>query len=169
MYYGSSESASRRLEGRGHFKIWGAVPAAGQGWRQVGKIEFCGKWSKPGSEGVVGIRGVTSSPTTPVFLGLLPFAQKLVRKSCRSANTPAGCRLLFAGLFGKRVKIMGSAPRPPLGAAHLGSYELRIWGITSKTDRNNDLFLLLEQSPLQILVFGYVSYFRNQLLIHTFL
>ena len=42
------------------------------------KISFFEKWSKPGSEGVVGIRGVTSSPTTPVFLGLLPFAQKLV-------------------------------------------------------------------------------------------
>ena len=39
--------------------------------------DFCPKWSKPGSEGVVGTRGPPTVPTTPVFLGLLPFAQKL--------------------------------------------------------------------------------------------
>ena len=42
------------------------------------KISFFEKWSKPGSEGVVGTRGPPTVPTTPVFLGLLPFAQKLV-------------------------------------------------------------------------------------------
>ena len=45
------------------------------------KISFFEKWSKPGSEGVVGTRGPPTVPTTPVFVRLLPFAQKLVRKS----------------------------------------------------------------------------------------
>ena len=45
-----------------------------------GKIDLFAKWSKPGSEGVVGTRGPPTVPTTPVFVRLLPFAQKLVRK-----------------------------------------------------------------------------------------
>ena len=46
--------------------------------RPGAKIRFFEKWSKPGSEGIVGTRGPPTVPTTPVFLGLRPFAQKLV-------------------------------------------------------------------------------------------
>ena len=45
---------------------------------QLGEMNFCEKWSKRGTEGVVGTRGPPTVPTTPVFVRLLHFGQKLV-------------------------------------------------------------------------------------------
>ena len=106
------------------------VHLAISGAPRVGKIDFCGKWSKRGTvaaDGTGGFgwlrRGVGSHGLLPRTSGEIHFFGHT------TVNTPSSCGLLFAGLFGKRVKIMESAPWPPLGAAHLGSYELRIWGI----------------------------------------
>ena len=61
-----NQGMARRIEGKSH-------PG-----RPGTKISFFEKWSKPGSEGVVGTRGPPTVPTTPVFARLLHFGEKLV-------------------------------------------------------------------------------------------
>ena len=64
-------------------------------------MDFSPKWRKPGSDCVFGLRGVTSSPTTPVFLGLLPFAPKLVRKSTGRQKLQGGGPSKMAQVLGQ--------------------------------------------------------------------